>query len=61
MRQGGDIGTQYRSAIYYTSEEQRAAAASEMYYDALQRARHGSITTEIAPAGPFYSAEDYHH
>jgi peptide-methionine (S)-S-oxide reductase len=62
MRQGGDIGTQYRSAIYYTSEEQRAAAeaAREMYYDALHRAGHGSITTEITPAGPFYYAEDYH-
>ncbi len=62
MRQGNDIGTQYRSAIYHTSEEQRRAAeaAKARYDEALQRAGLGPITTEIAPAGPFYYAEGYH-
>jgi peptide-methionine (S)-S-oxide reductase len=62
MRQGNDVGTQYRSAIYTTSEEQAAAAATsrERYQDALRAAHRGDITTEIAPAGPFYYAEDYH-
>jgi peptide-methionine (S)-S-oxide reductase len=62
MRQGNDIGTQYRSAIYYTNEEQRRIAemARDEYDRALQAAGMGSITTEIAPAGPFYYAEDYH-
>jgi peptide-methionine (S)-S-oxide reductase len=62
MRQGNDVGTQYRSAIYFTSEAQRELA--EMSRDAYQRelesAGHDLITTEIAPAGPFYYAEDYH-
>ena len=62
MRQGNDLGTQYRSGIYTTSPDQRAAAeASKAAYGAaLQARRHGPITTEIVEAGPFYFAEDYH-
>jgi peptide-methionine (S)-S-oxide reductase len=62
MRQGNDVGTQYRSAIYTFSDEQAAAAVAskEAYNKALADARYGPITTEIAPAGPFYYAEDYH-
>ncbi|MBV9194155.1 MAG: peptide-methionine (S)-S-oxide reductase MsrA [Solirubrobacterales bacterium] len=62
MRQGNDVGTQYRSAIYFHSEEQRAAAeASQTAYGArLHAAGFSEITTEIAPAGPFYYAEAYH-
>ena len=62
MRQGNDVGTQYRSAIYYGSEQQRAAvdASRERFQAALTAAGHGEITTEIAPAGPFYYAEAYH-
>jgi peptide-methionine (S)-S-oxide reductase len=62
MRQGNDVGTQYRSAIYWSTEAQRAAAetAREAYGRALAAARHGAITTEIAPAGDFFYAEDYH-
>lgn len=62
MRQGNDVGTQYRSAIYWTSDAQRAAAemSREAYQARLNDARHGDITTEIAPAGEFYYAEDYH-
>jgi peptide-methionine (S)-S-oxide reductase len=62
MRQGNDLGTQYRSAIYTTTDAQRAAAerSRAMYEDALHRAGFAGITTEIAPAGPFYYAEDYH-
>ncbi len=62
MRQGNDVGTTYRSAIYTTDEAQaRAAAASRVQYQAaLTAAGRGEITTEIAPAGPFYYAEDYH-
>lgn len=62
MRQGGDIGTQYRSAIYYADEEQRAAAerSRDAYQRELKRAGYGDITTEIAPAPPFYHAEEYH-
>ena len=62
MRQGNDHGTQYRSAIYYAGEEQRQAAESarDMYNEALKRGGLGPITTEIAPAGPFYYAEEYH-
>ena len=61
MRQGNDIGTQYRSAIYTTSEAQAEAAKAsrDAYQAALDRARRGMITTEIAPAGPFYYAETY--
>jgi peptide-methionine (S)-S-oxide reductase len=62
MRQGNDVGTQYRSAVYWTSDAQRAAAEAsrDRYADALARAGHGAITTEIAEAGPFYYAERYH-
>ncbi len=62
MRQGGDIGTQYRSAIYYFDEEQRvqAEASKARYQAALTAAGFGEIVTEIAPAGTFYYAEPYH-
>jgi peptide-methionine (S)-S-oxide reductase len=62
MRQGNDMGSQYRSAIYTRSpEQQRAAEASrDVYQRALSASGHGSITTEIAAAGPFYYAEEYH-
>jgi peptide-methionine (S)-S-oxide reductase len=62
MRQGNDVGTQYRSAIYWTSPtQQEAALASRARFQAeLARAGYGAITTEIAEAGPFYYAEDYH-
>jgi len=62
MRQGNDTGTQYRSAIYWTTEAQRAAAGAsrDAYQAQLTAARHGAITTEIAPAGEFYYAEGYH-
>jgi peptide-methionine (S)-S-oxide reductase len=62
MRQGNDIGTQYRSAIFWTSESQRIAAeaAKARYQKALSRERYGAITTEISPAREFYFAEDHH-
>jgi len=62
MRQGGDVGTQYRSGIYYFDEAQRAAAerSRDEYQRALSKAGHGRITTEILPAPEFYYAEDYH-
>src|ERR1700720_4192840 len=62
MRQGNDVGTQYRSGIYVTSPAQRAAAeASKAMYDAaLKKRGYGPITTEILDAPPFYYAEDYH-
>ena len=62
MRQGNDVGTQYRSAIYCSSPEQRAAAEASRaaYQDRLTAAGYGRITTEIADAPPFYYAEDYH-
>jgi len=62
MRQGNDIGTQYRSAIYYTSDRQRAGAEATMdsYQTALRQAGYPEITTEIAEAGSFYYAEGYH-
>jgi peptide-methionine (S)-S-oxide reductase len=62
MRQGNDMGTQYRSAIYYGSDEQRAAieASRDRFQASLTAAGLGEITTEIAPAGPFYHAEGYH-
>ncbi len=61
-RQGNDVGTQYRSAIYTNSEAQlEAAIASKARYQAqLNSSGHGEISTEIAPAGDFYYAEDYH-
>ncbi|HEX2191900.1 MAG TPA: peptide-methionine (S)-S-oxide reductase MsrA [Acidimicrobiales bacterium] len=62
MRQGNDVGTQYRSAVYWTSEAQRDAAlrSRDAYAARLAAAGFGEITTEIAPAGPFYYAEGYH-
>ncbi len=62
MRQGNDIGSQYRSAIFYTSPAQKAAAeeSSAAYQKKLSEAGYGEITTEIVPAGEFYFAEDYH-
>ncbi|RZV48872.1 MAG: peptide-methionine (S)-S-oxide reductase MsrA [Acidimicrobiales bacterium] len=61
-RQGNDVGTQYRSAIYTTSAEQAAAvaASADTYAERLTGAGFGEISTEIAPAGTFYYAEDYH-
>ncbi len=62
MRQGNDVGTQYRSAIYTTTDAQADAAESSRvaYQQALDQAGRGQITTELAPAGEFYYAEDYH-
>jgi peptide-methionine (S)-S-oxide reductase len=62
MRQGNDAGTQYRSAVYWTSEEQRRAAEESraMYQARLAAAGYGEITSELAEAGPFYYAEPYH-
>jgi peptide-methionine (S)-S-oxide reductase len=62
MRQGNDVGTQYRSAIYTFDDEQAKAAKASLdaYQKALGEHRFGTITTEVAPAGPFYFAEDYH-
>jgi peptide-methionine (S)-S-oxide reductase len=62
MRQGNDIGTQYRSAIFTHSDEQLSAAKSvrDRFQAALNRAGYGEITTQITEAGPFYYAEDYH-
>jgi peptide-methionine (S)-S-oxide reductase len=62
MRQGNDIGTQYRSAVYLTDQAQQAVALAsrDRYQAALTAAGHGSITTEIAEAGPFFYAEPYH-
>jgi peptide-methionine (S)-S-oxide reductase len=62
MRQGNDVGTQYRSAILWETEGQRDAAlvSKETYQERLRAAGYGDVTTEIAQAGPFYYAEDYH-
>ena len=62
MRQGNDVGSQYRSAIYYTSEPQRSAidASLSMYQQRLSSAGFGEITTEVKPLGEFYYAEPYH-
>jgi peptide-methionine (S)-S-oxide reductase len=62
MRQGNDVGSQYRSGIYTTSPSQAAEAARSraLYQEALTSAGRGGITSEIAPAGPFYFAEAYH-
>ncbi|MBM7492548.1 peptide-methionine (S)-S-oxide reductase [Micromonospora luteifusca] len=62
MRQGNDVGTQYRSAIYTTTDEQRAIAESsrDAFQPIVKRAGKGEITTEIAPLGSYYFAEDYH-
>ncbi|MFI5926759.1 peptide-methionine (S)-S-oxide reductase MsrA [Micromonospora sp. NPDC051543] len=62
MRQGNDVGTQYRSAIYTTTDEQRAIAESsrDAFQPIVTRAGKGEITTEIAPLGSYFFAEDYH-
>jgi peptide-methionine (S)-S-oxide reductase len=62
MRQGNDVGTQYRSGIYYFSDDQRRAAeqSRDAYQRELGKRGYGSITTEILPAPEFYYAEDYH-
>ena len=62
MRQGNDVGTQYRSGIYARNEAQKKAALAsrDVYQEALTQADHGSITTEILEAPEFYYAEDYH-
>jgi peptide-methionine (S)-S-oxide reductase len=62
MRQGNDVGTQYRSGIYYYDDAQRSAAelARDAFQSELTKARYGRITTEIQAAPEFYYAEDYH-
>ncbi|WP_089156668.1 peptide-methionine (S)-S-oxide reductase MsrA [Micromonospora sp. NBS 11-29] len=62
MRQGNDVGTQYRSAIYTTTDEQRAVAEAsrDAFAPIVARAGKGEITTEIAPLGDYFFAEDYH-
>ena len=62
MRQGNDVGTQYRSAILYSTEAEREAAerTRATFSGRLREAGYGEITTEIAPLGEFYYAEDYH-
>jgi peptide-methionine (S)-S-oxide reductase len=65
MRQGADVGTQYRSLILYDGEDQRTAAEASLtaYQQVLSAAGHGAITTELAPydaSHPFFYAEDYH-
>ncbi|SEC37299.1 peptide-methionine (S)-S-oxide reductase [Rhizobiales bacterium GAS188] len=62
MRQGNDVGTQYRSSVYCSTPAQLAAAEAsrDSYAKSLAKAGYGAITTEIAEAGPFYFAEDYH-
>jgi peptide-methionine (S)-S-oxide reductase len=62
MRQGNDVGTQYRSGIYYDNDEQREVAerSRDAYQRELSDAGYGTITTEIVPAPEFYYAEDYH-
>ena len=62
MRQGNDVGTQYRSGIYYANDAQRATAemARDAYDADLKAAGKEPITTEVEPAGPFYYAEEHH-
>ena len=62
MRQGNDVGTQYRSAIYFADDAQRAAAEAsrDRYAEQLRQAGYGEISTEIAPLGTFFYAEPYH-
>jgi peptide-methionine (S)-S-oxide reductase len=62
MRQGNDVGTQYRSAIYWTDDAQREVAerARALFGETLAGLGYGAVTTEIAPLGEFYYAEDYH-
>ncbi|HEX4984048.1 MAG TPA: peptide-methionine (S)-S-oxide reductase MsrA [Ilumatobacteraceae bacterium] len=62
MQQGNDVGTQYRSAIYFTDESQRGAVelSAKMYQERLHEAGYGEITTEVRPLGEFFYAEPYH-
>ncbi|HWJ80707.1 MAG TPA: peptide-methionine (S)-S-oxide reductase MsrA [Nocardioides sp.] len=62
MRQGNDVGTQYRSAIYYTTpeQEQTARELTKIYGDEISRRGYGEVTTEIAPAGDYWYAEPHH-
>jgi peptide-methionine (S)-S-oxide reductase len=62
MRQGADVGTQYRSGVYAADDEQlaEAKAARDAYQKVLSKAGYGPVTTEVLPAGEFYYAEDYH-
>jgi peptide-methionine (S)-S-oxide reductase len=62
MRQGNDVGTQYRSAVYWTTDEQAGIAkkSRDMYQERITARGFGEITTELAPAGPFFYAEEYH-
>jgi peptide-methionine (S)-S-oxide reductase len=62
MRQGNDVGTQYRSGLYTTSDQQaaQAMASRDAYQAELSKRGFGRVTSEIEPAGPFYFAEDYH-
>ncbi len=62
MRQGNDVGSQYRSAIYYHNDEQKAIAEglAKQYEASLKKAGYGALTTQIVQSGPFYYAEDYH-
>ena len=62
MRQGNDVGTQYRSAVFYRTDDERAAALAsrETYQKVLTESGYGEITTEIIPARDFFFAEDYH-
>jgi peptide-methionine (S)-S-oxide reductase len=62
MRQGNDVGTQYRSALYWANDAHhaKALASRDRYAKALAAAGHGQITTELAPMPEFYYAEDYH-
>ncbi|MBM7771094.1 peptide-methionine (S)-S-oxide reductase [Actinokineospora baliensis] len=62
LRQGNDLGSQYRSALYYADDAQKAAIEKSLaaYQDVLTRAGYGQITTEVEPTGDFFYAEDYH-
>lgn len=62
MRQGNDLGTQYRSAIFFFDEEDRQVIenSKNVYEQALEKAGYGAITTEVTPAGPYFYAETYH-
>ena len=62
MRQGNDVGTQYRSAVYHAGPEQAEAVdrSRQAFQEVLRQGGYGQITTEVAPAGPFYYAEGYH-
>jgi len=62
MRQGNDVGSQYRSAAYYADDAQRETieASEKLFAERLSAAGYGEISTEVAAAGPFYYAEDYH-